>query len=53
MVNSEKGKCIPWHGYFATDWVTPVDEEGQPYLPGIRTCGHSDCVNVAHIIENP
>ena len=49
VINTAAGKCIPWHGDFGSDWVTPIDDDGRPYLPGERTCGHSDCVNTAHI----
>ena len=48
-VNSSEGKCFPWHGYFGADEVTPVDEEGNPYLPGVRRCGNNDCCNTDHI----
>ena len=43
-------KCIPWHGQFLND-VTPVDHNGEEIFPGIRTCGHSDCINSEHIKE--
>lgn len=46
---TENGKCIIWHGYFDVDQVTPVDEDGSPILPGIRSCGNKDCVNKAHV----
>jgi hypothetical protein len=41
--------CIVWHGHFAGDMVTPVDEEGVAVLRGTRTCGKLDCVNSLHI----
>lgn len=41
-------KCLPWHGDFGVDGVTPF-HDGEPYLPGKRICGHSDCVAVNHI----
>lgn len=44
------GECLPWHGGFAEDLVTPVDEDGNEVLPGLRTCGNSDCVNGSHIV---
>lgn len=50
-VHTRKGKCIPWHGNFAADEVTPVDDNGDPFLPGVRLCGHNDCCNISHIQE--
>jgi hypothetical protein len=47
---TDDGKCFPWAGRFAADEVTPVDDDGQPMFPGVRGCGHNDCVNVAHVI---
>jgi len=41
---------MPWHGRFAADEITPVDDDGKPVFPGVRSCGHNDCVNVAHVI---
>jgi hypothetical protein len=43
------GKCLPWHGGFAVDDVTPIDDDGAAVLPGVRLCGHNDCVNISHI----
>jgi hypothetical protein len=40
---------LPWHGGFAVDDVTPIDDDGFPVLPGVRLCGHNDCVNISHI----
>lgn len=40
-------RCVPWRGDF--------DEEDQPmlkgqyFLPGVRSCGHRDCVNPHHL----
>jgi len=45
------GKCKPWRGFFDVDEVTPVDDEGEPFLPGERICGNSDCVNLQHVEE--
>jgi hypothetical protein len=47
---TDDGKCFPWAGRFAADEVTPVDDDGVPVFPGVRGCGHNDCVNVAHVI---
>jgi len=41
--------CIVWHGHYAYDFITPVDDEGEPVLQGIRICGKVDCVNPSHI----
>lgn len=41
--------CKPWQGDIDLDTMTPVDTRGRPYMPGIRLCGHSDCVNSAHV----
>lgn len=41
--------CIPWHGHFGMDMVTPIDENGNPILRGKRRCGNLDCVNPKHI----
>jgi len=41
--------CIAWHGHFAADQITPVDDMGNQVMPGYRFCGNSDCVNSAHL----
>ena len=43
-------KCRPWSGRVDEDF-NPIDERLRPYLPGIRTCGHKDCVSKEHIIQ--
>lgn len=43
------GECIPWHGHYGMDLVTPIDDNGQPVLQGKRRCGNLDCVNPRHI----
>jgi hypothetical protein len=48
-VQKNKLKCLPWHGRFLDDLVTPVDDFGEPMLPGARICGYSDCCNPSHI----
>jgi hypothetical protein len=45
------GKCLPHHGHFAEDMVTPLDHQGEIVMPGGRTCHHSDCVNPRHHIK--
>jgi hypothetical protein len=32
--------------------LRPIDENGKLYLPGVRTCNHSDCVNPKHVVPN-
>jgi len=49
-VHTKQGKCIPWAGYYAADDVTPLHDDGTPVSPGVRGCGHNDCVNPSHII---
>ena len=51
-VHTKKGKCIPWSGYFAADDVTPIHEDGSLVMPGVRRCGHNDCVNPSHQERN-
>lgn len=48
-VQSGEFKCLPWHGRFAEDLVTPIDDLGDVMLPGKRICGNLDCVLPAHI----
>jgi len=52
-VHTKQGKCIPWHGNFAADQVTPVDDYGNPVMPGIRACGNQDCVAPSHCVGGP
>jgi hypothetical protein len=49
VIETPNQRCLPWHGQFGYDMVTPVDELGNPVLPGERVCGNLDCVEVAHI----
>jgi hypothetical protein len=44
--------CRPWRGEVDED-LNPIDGKLRPYLPGVRTCGHRDCVNKEHIISAP
>jgi len=48
-VHTPEGKCVPWHGHFAEDDITPVDDDGNPVFPGVRRCGNTDCVAPNHI----
>jgi len=45
-------RCLPWHGRFAQDMVTPIDDDGKEFMPGKRVCGNSDCVLDSHIEPN-
>jgi hypothetical protein len=44
-------KCRPWSGRVDEDF-NPVDQKLRLYLPGVRVCGHKDCVNKEHIIRS-
>ena len=44
--------CRPWRGEVDEDF-NPIDRNLKLYLPGIRVCGHKDCVNKDHIIKAP
>jgi hypothetical protein len=41
--------CEPWHGLFDDD-DNPI-KDGELYKPGVRSCGHRDCVRAGHIIS--
>lgn len=45
-------RCSAWWGEVDEDW-NPIDAYGRPYLPGIRKCGHKDCVKKSHILLDP
>ena len=47
---SSDGKCYPWSGHFGADEITPVDDDGEPVFPGVRSCGNNDCCNPQHVI---
>jgi hypothetical protein len=49
-IHSDLGKCLPWHGHFGSDEITPVDDDGEPILPGVRACRNNDCVSPKHVI---
>jgi hypothetical protein len=42
--------CQPWRGRVDED-LNPIDEKLRLYLPGVRSCGHKDCVNRQHVIK--
>lgn len=44
--------CRPWRGEVDEDF-NPIDAKLKLYLPGLRTCGHKDCVNKEHIVRTP
>lgn len=41
-------RCEPYLGDLDAE-LRPIDEQGELVLPGVRSCGHSDCVNEKHI----
>lgn len=40
-------RCVPWRFGF-DEFDNPV-KDGVLFLPGVRVCGHRDCVNPLHI----
>jgi hypothetical protein len=44
--------CRPWRGE-VDEHFNPIDRNLKLYLPGVRVCGHKDCVNKDHIIKAP
>ena len=40
--------CISHDGLYDYD-DNPLDDQGQPYMPGKRFCGHRDCINPKHL----
>lgn len=44
-------KCVTWQGEFDRETLTVPMHEGRPVLPGLRKCGHIDCVNAEHVIQ--
>jgi hypothetical protein len=42
-------RCVPWVGDF--DRFDNPMQHGVYLLPGVRLCGHSDCVNPLHVSE--
>lgn len=49
-ISGPLGKCFPWNGNFDV-MDNPLNKDGTKFRPGVRTCGHADCVNLDHIIE--
>jgi hypothetical protein len=50
QIRSDYGICRPWRGEVDED-LNPIDNKLKPYMPGVRLCGHKDCVNPAHIMS--
>jgi hypothetical protein len=48
-VKTEFGECLPWSGDFDTN-DNPLNKDGSLYLPGLRKCGNSDCVQLDHVL---
>ena len=48
-IQSGDTKCLPWHGRFDADMVTPIDDHGNPIMQGERNCGNLDCVAPSHL----
>ena len=48
VISYGKSRCQPWQGEFGVDEVTPMFQ-GEPFLPGVRSCGHLDCCNPNHV----
>jgi hypothetical protein len=46
-----KLRCTPHQGSLDAD-LNPVDDKGRIVLPGVRVCGHRDCVNPTHIVSD-
>lgn len=51
-INYEDDYCMPHKGELDDD-LNPIDSKGNLYLPGIRTCGHRDCIRRTHILRQP
>ena len=45
--------CTPHRGEVDLDTMAPLDDQGQPYLPGYRICGMADCVAPSHVRTEP
>lgn len=41
-------RCIPWR--FGFDEFDNPLRDGVLFLPGVRVCGHRDCVNPLHVV---
>ena len=43
-----EGQCKPWKGEVDYDTFQPL-KNGKPFMPGLRSCGHKDCVTSSHV----
>jgi len=43
--------CTPHRGEVDLTTMAPLDNYGNLYLPGYRTCGMADCVNRSHVTQ--
>ena len=50
--NAKPSKEIKYNKEKCRPWIGEVDDDFNPYLPGIRKCEHKDCVNPKHIIRD-
>jgi len=50
VISYGKERCQPWNGAFGKDMVTPFFD-GEPFMPGLRICGHNDCCNPNHVAQ--
>jgi len=41
-------RCEPHLGKVNDD-LDPLDDNGELFMPGVRLCGHRDCVNSKHV----
>ena len=41
--------CQAWQGLYDDD-DNPITNTRQLHMPGVRVCGHKDCVRVTHVI---
>lgn len=44
-------KCFPYKGQVDDLW-RPLKPDGELFKPGVRMCGHSDCVNSHHVVQD-
>ena len=42
--------CYLWLGELDDDWH-PIDKFGKLVAPGVRLCGHKDCIAGDHVVE--
>jgi hypothetical protein len=49
ILDGKESPCRSWAGDY-DDEDRPLAKDGSRYMPGERRCGHSDCVNVDHVV---